>query len=144
VRPVAFTGEDLTIAGLALVLIVAVALLPWFSLTLLGLTFTISATDAPDGWLGVIALAAAVAVFADIGLEHFAPDAPVPALRGDRKGTRFMVSVLAAGAIALKFLLHVHFGWFGFGFYLCVVDVAALVLITHRAHGGTLSFPRRL
>jgi hypothetical protein len=35
--------------------------------------------------------------------------------------------VVAAALLALKFLLHIHFNYFGWGFYVDVVATAALV-----------------
>ncbi len=38
--------------------------------------------------------------------------------------------------MALKFLFHIHFSLFGFGFWAAVVLTAALVFLTVRAHGA--------
>ena len=48
--------EDWIIGGLALLLVIDLLFLPWFSV--LGRS-RLTATDAPDGWLGVLAVLAA-------------------------------------------------------------------------------------
>jgi hypothetical protein len=35
--------------------------------------------------------------------------------------------------VALKFILHIHFGWFSFGFYAAVVLCVGLVVATLQA-----------
>jgi hypothetical protein len=47
--------------------------------------------------------------------------------------TRFVLALVAAFFMALKFLFHIHFSLFGWGFYLGVVLVALLVYFTMQA-----------
>ena len=44
-----------------------------------------------------------------------------------------MLACVAAGFVALKFLFHVHFDLFGFGFWAAIVLAAALVASAARA-----------
>ena len=43
-----------------------------------------------------------------------------------------MLAAVAAGFVALKFLFHIHFGFFGIGFWAAVVLTAALVVTAVR------------
>ena len=47
-----------------------------------------------------------------------------------------MLTCVAVGFVALKFLLHIHFSYFGFGFYLAVVICAALVYVVLKTRDG--------
>ena len=53
--------EDWILGGVALLLAIDLLFFPWFSISI----FDFSGTDAPDGWLGVLALLATLAVVAD-------------------------------------------------------------------------------
>ena len=134
--------DDWILAGLALLLVIALAALPLFSIgggsfgaySYPGVDF--SATGAPDGWLGILALLPCVALIADLAVERLAPQTQVPAIGGSREMTRFVLAGAAAGFVALKFLFHIHFSAFGFGFYVCVVLAAALVYFAMQARQG--------
>ena len=56
----------------------------------------LKATEAPDGWLGVLAVIACLAVIADLALEHLSPRTAVPAV-GSLDNTRFILAAAAAG-----------------------------------------------
>jgi hypothetical protein len=45
--------------------------------------------------------------------------------------------------VVLKFLFHVHFSLFGFGFWLAVVLTAGLVVLALRAQRGVALIPSR-
>lgn len=136
------TREDWVIAGVAALLAFALLVLPWFSF---GATITVGAAsvsiggsltgvDAPDAWLGVLAVMACVFLIADLGAERLSPQTRVPALTADRPTTRFVLACSAAGLIALKFLFHLgRFGELALGFWLALLLVAALVELTRRA-----------
>jgi hypothetical protein len=134
------TREDWTIAVLALLLALDLLFVPWFSVSVSvgSLIFSASSTavQAPDGWLGVIAVLASLAVIADLAIERLSPRTGLPVLGGSRASTRFALAVVAAVCVALKFLLHVHFTYFAFGFYAAVVLAAALVYVTLRVWQG--------
>jgi hypothetical protein len=121
--------DDWIMAGLALLLAIDLLFLPWFSV----LGFDLTATDTPDGWLGVLAVIAAIAVIVDLAVERLSPTTQVPAVGGTRAATRLVLVGATALFVALKFLFHVHFSLFGFGFWAAVVLTVALVLFALQA-----------
>jgi hypothetical protein len=131
-RSDALSRDDWIVGGLSLLLVIDLLFLPWYSVSFFGHTATASATSAPDGWAGVLAMLAALAVLADLLIERLAPQTTLPNLGGSRTATRRWLAVIAAAFLALKFVLHIHFSWFGFGFYVAVVFTAALVFATLR------------
>jgi hypothetical protein len=128
--------DDWIVGGLALLLAIDLLFLPWFSGTAtyltITVTFTATATSAPDGWTAIIAVLASLAIVADLLIERLSPATALPNIGASRTSTRFALAAIAAGFVALKFLLHVDFSNFGFGFYAGVVLVAALVYVTRR------------
>ena len=125
--------DDRILAGLALLLIIILLFLPWYSLSFGPISITATATDNPDGWTGVLAVLAAIALIVDLGIERLSPGTAVPNIGGSRINTRFVLACVTALFVALKFLLHVHFSWFGFGFYVSVILTAALVWVALQA-----------
>ena len=131
--------EDWILAGVALLLIIDLVALPWFSVgggSVGGISipsFDFTATDTPDGWLGVLAVIATAAVIADLAIERFSPQTQVPNIGGSRAMTRFVLAVAAAVFVALKFLFHIHFSIFGFGFWAGIVLTAGLVFVALQA-----------
>jgi hypothetical protein len=75
---------------------------------------------------------AALAVIADLALERLA-GAELPTIGGNRATTRLVLASIAAACVLLKFLFHVHFGWFGGGFWGGAVLAAVLVVAAKRA-----------
>ncbi len=129
--------EDWLLGAVALVLVIDLLFLPWFDVSFGAGAFSASATfpatDTPDGWLGLLAVLAAVAMIADVGIERLAPEMRIPALGGTRTSMRLILAAAAGASVALKFVLHIHFSIFGFGFYLAVLLAAALVVLAARA-----------
>lgn len=121
--------DDYIIGGVALLLVIDLLFLPWFSIG----PFDFTATGAPDGWLGVLGMLAALALIVDLALERLSPQTQVPAIGGSRAMTRLVLAGAAAGFVALKFLFHIHFSYFGIGFWVAVVLAVALVFMTLRA-----------
>jgi hypothetical protein len=115
------------LGGLTLVLVIDLLLLPWFSISAGPFSVSLTATDAPDGWLGVLAVLAGVVLIADLALERLSPQTTVPAINNSRPQTRFILACLTALFVVLKFLFNIHFSDFGFGFWLAVVLTVALV-----------------
>jgi hypothetical protein len=128
--------DDWILAGLAFLLIITLLFLPWFSFSFGPLSASFTATDAPDGWLGILAVLAAVALIADLGVERLSPGTALPNIGGSRTQTRFVLACVAALFVVLKFLFHIHFSWFGFGFYVAVVLTAALVWVAYQTRKG--------
>ena len=130
-----FTREELILAGVALLLVLDLLFLPWFEVNIgfgsLELSASSPGTGAPDGWLGVLGVLAALALVADLVLERLTT-ANLPAIGGDRGRTRLALAIVAAVCVALKFIFNVHFSLFGFGFWAAVVLAAALVVLARR------------
>jgi hypothetical protein len=134
--------EDWTICGVAALLVLDLLVLPWFSF---GATISVgsdtisiggsaTAVDAPDAFLGVLALLAAAFLLADLATERLSPHTRLPTVARDRATGRFAVACTAAGLLALKFVLHVgRFGELALGFWLALLLVAGLVALTRRA-----------
>ncbi len=134
--------EDWVLVTLGVVLVFDLLVLPWFSF---GATISVgadtvsiggslTAVDAPDAWLGVLALLSIAFLVADLGFERLSPETRVPSIASDRETTRFVLACVAAGLIAFKFLLHIgRFGELALGFWLAVLLVGALVAMTRRS-----------
>src|SRR5690348_12285132 len=135
-----FSREELIVGGIALLLAIDLLFLPRFDITVGIGTFSVSATStatgAPDGWLGVLAVVALLALVADVVVERLG-GVSVPTLGGSRASTRLALAGAAAAFIALKFLFHVHFSLFGFGFWAAVVLTGALVALVARERVST-------
>ena len=125
--------DDLVLGGLALLLVIDLLFLPWFEIGIGPFSISSTATGAPDGWLGVLAVLAALALIADLAVEQLAPSTTLPAIGGSRPTTRLVLASVVALFVALKFLFHIHFGLFAFGFWLAVVLTGALVFLATRA-----------
>jgi hypothetical protein len=128
--------EDWTIGGVALLLVITLLFLPWFSVSIGPFTVSTTATGDPDGWLGILAVLTAVALIADLAVERFSPSTELPVMMGSRAGTRFLLAAITAGFVALKFLFHVHFSYFAFGFYAAVILSGALVFFAMQARNA--------
>jgi hypothetical protein len=121
----------------ALLLVIDLLFLPWFSISLGPLSFSLKATDAPDGAFGILAVLSAVALIADLGVERLSPGTALPNIGGSRTHTRFVIACIAALFVALKFVFNIHFSDFGFGFYAAVVLTAGLVWVAFQTRSGT-------
>ena len=103
------TRDEMIIGGLAIVLAICLLILPWFDATVGPFSATASATSAPDGWLAILAFIGCLAIAADLGIEKFSPQTAIPSIGGSREQTRFVLAVVVAVFVALKFLFHIHF-----------------------------------
>jgi hypothetical protein len=136
--------DDWVLAGVALLLALTLLLFPWFSVSVLSITINFTATGAPDGWIGVLALLCSLGIVVDLAIERFSPQTHLPVLGDSRETTRFVLAVATAALLALKFVLHIHFSLFGWGFYLAVLLVVALVFFADQLRRGeALSVPAR-
>jgi hypothetical protein len=131
-----FSRDDQIMAGLAFLLAIDLLFLPWFDYTIgfgpFTRSVTLTATDTPDGWLGVLGLLASLAVIADLTLDRLGAT-ELPSIGASRAGTRLALSAAAALFLGLKWILHVHFSLFGFGFWAAFVLTVALVAAGFRA-----------
>ncbi|MBV9310180.1 MAG: hypothetical protein JOZ73_05080 [Solirubrobacterales bacterium] len=138
------TRDDWIIAGLAALLIIGLLAFPWFSIgggsagPITLPSYDLSATDAPDGWTAILALLVAIVLIADLAIERFSPHTALPNVGGSRTATRLILAAVAAGFVLLKFLLHIHFSLFGWGFYVDVIIAAALVFFALQANAGAI------
>jgi hypothetical protein len=133
--------EDWVLASVAGALIFALLMLPWFSFgatinvgsATVSIGGSLTAVDAPDAWLGVLALLSSAFLVADLGFERLSPQTRLPSIAADRETSRFALACVAAALIGLKFLLHLgRFGELALGFWLAVLLVGALVALTRR------------
>jgi hypothetical protein len=132
-RTDALSKDDYIVGGLALLLVIDLLLLPWFSFNVGTFSVSFTATDAPDGWLGILALLAAILVIVDLLIERLSPQTTLPNLGGSRTVTRFWLAGAAAVFMGLKFVFHLgHFSNLGFGFWAGLVLVVLLVIATMR------------
>lgn len=144
--------DDWIVGGLALLLVLDLLILAWFSFggtvtvgsTSISFGGSLTATDAPDGWLGVLAVISALLILVDLGLEYIAPKTAVPAVGGSRASTRLVLALATALFMALKFLFHLgHFSNLGIGFWIGLVLVIALVFFALQArNAGAVARPR--
>jgi hypothetical protein len=129
--------DDWILGGVALLLVIDLLFLPWFSVN----GFTLTATSQFDGWTAVLSVLFSLALIADLGVERLSPGTALPNIGGSRTQTRFVLACAAAGFVALKFLLHIHFSWFGFGFWAAVVLTIALVYFALQARNADAMTP---
>jgi hypothetical protein len=132
----AFSRDDWILGGIGFLLLIDLLFLPWFSFSFGPVSFTTTATGSLDGWTAVISVLACVAIIVDLAVERLSPGTTVPNIGGSRVMTRLVLAGIAAGFVALKFLLHIHFSDFGFAFYAAVVLCVALVVVARRATAG--------
>lgn len=147
-------SDDWIIGGVALLLVFDLLVLAWFSLPTASLTIggttvafgggSLTATDTPDGWLGVLAVLALLALIVDLALERLSPETHVPVIGGSRATSRYALAVVAGACIALKFLFHLgEIGNLGIGFWFGVILVGALIYLTMQARQGVSVIPAR-
>jgi hypothetical protein len=132
--------DDWILAGVALLLVIDLLFLPWFSISFsvgpVSASASLTATDAPDGAFGILAVLSAVVLIADLGVERLSPGTALPNIGGSRTQTRFVLACVTALFVALKFVFNIHFSDFGFGFYLAVVLTAGLVWVAFQTRSG--------
>jgi hypothetical protein len=142
--------EDWVLVSVTVVLIFDLLVLPWFSFgatinvgsATVSIGGSLTAVDAPDAWLGVLALLACAFLVADLGFERLSPETHLPSIASDRKTTRYVLACVAAGLIAFKFVLHIgRFGELALGFWLAVLLVGGLVALTRRSREAQASAP---
>ncbi len=143
--------DDLIVGGLALLLVLDLLILAWFSFggtvtvgsTSVSFGGSLTATDAPDGWLGVLAVISSLLILVDLVIEQVSPQTALPAIGGSRTATRFVLALATALFMGLKFLFHLgHFSNLGFGFWAGAVLVIALVFFALQArNAGAVTAP---
>lgn len=128
--------DDWILGGITLLLVIDLLFLPWFSISLGPFSASLTATDAPDGALGILAVLGGVLLIADLAMERLSPQTTLPAINGSRTQTRFVLAGVTALFVVLKFVFNIHFSDFGFGFYLAVILTIALVYLALQVRNG--------
>jgi hypothetical protein len=108
---------------------------PWFSIESGPIATNFSATDLPYGWTAVVAVVCALSIVIDLAIERLT-SWKVPAIGGTQSINRLILAGVTAAFVLLKFLLHVDFRYFGWGFYLGVVLTIALVYFAVQARNA--------
>jgi hypothetical protein len=143
--------DDWLVGGLALLLLLDLLILAWFSFggtvtvgsTSVSFGGSLTATDAPDGWLGVLAVISTILILLDLLVEQLSPQTAVPAIGGSRANTRFVLALVTAVFMALKFVFHLgSFSNLGLGFWIGAALVIALVYFALQARNSTTVAPR--
>ena len=145
--------DNVIVGALALLLLLDLLILAWFSFggtvtvgsTSISFGGSLTATDAPDGWLGVLAVISCVLILFDLGIEQLSPSTAVPAVGGSREMTRFVLALATALFMGLKFIFHLgHFSNLGIGFWIGAALVIALVYFALQARNATtVATPRQ-
>lgn len=125
--------DDWILGGVALFLLIDLLFFPWFSYSFGPFSISTTATGSFDGWTAILAVIALLVMVADLAIERLSPQTELPAIGGSRAMTRFVLAMIAVGFVVLKFVLHIHFSYFSWGFYLGVVLVAALAYLALQA-----------
>ena len=129
-----FTKLDWWVGGTALLLVIDLAALPWVDVSVGPLSYTRPGTGSPDGFLGILALLAALAVAADVVLARLAPSVKVtPVENFGRTKARLAASAGALALLLLKFMLHLHPSYLGAGCWAALVVGVALVATSYRS-----------
>ena len=130
--------EDWIVAGLALLLAIALLFFPWYhvSASFAGVTISrsASATSSPYAIWGVLALITSLAIVADIALERLSPQTQIPSLSGSRTMTRLAIVGVTIVLLVIKFLAHI--GSFGWGFFVTIVITGALAYFAYMEHNA--------
>jgi len=120
------TKGDRIVVASAILLVLDLLLIPWYSLTVVGVvTVSLKGVDSPDSFLGVLALLVALAMAAQVILSRFTevkiPDIGIPWAR-----VHFLGGLAVVIMLALKFILHTQF--LSIGSYLAILFGIALAV----------------
>jgi hypothetical protein len=132
--------DDWVLGGVALLLAISLLVFPWYSISL-GPFGSVdrAAADSPYSIWGVLALITSLLFVADLAVERLAPQTKLPAINDSRTTTRMAIAGVTLGLLVIKFLAHI--GDFGWGFFLSVIAVGALVYFAFQARTGEIKFP---
>ncbi len=138
------TRDDWILGGLALLLVIVLLFFPWYSISI-GVLGSVdrSATSSPYAIWGLLALLASIAFIADIAVERLSPQTTLPAINNSRAETRLVIVGAIAFFLVIKFVAHI--GDFGWGFYVSVLALIALIyfaLQARTADTGASAGPR--
>lgn len=129
---------DWWVVGAAAALVIDLAALPWIDVSIGPISYTSSGTGSPDGFLGVVALLAALGVVADVLLARLMPSVRIAALEGfGRTKSRLVGSAAILALLLLKFVLHPHTSYLGAGCWIALLLGLVLTLSTYRSLGAS-------
>lgn len=133
-QPEKLTRNDWIVIAVGLLLAIDLIFFPWLETSETAgentVMTTTPATGGPKPILGVLAVLAVLVIFADLLLERRMPATGIPAIAGSRATNRVVLALAAALFIVLKFLLHISFSQFRWGFYFSLVLAAAFLFVT--------------
>jgi hypothetical protein len=121
--------EDLIVAGLAAFLLIDLLFLPWYSVSLGGITLTASATSAPYAIWGILAFLVDVAFLSDLALDRFGTT-QLPALGGSQARTRAALAGATLFFMVVKLIAQTNL--LGAGCWLGLLAAIALVVLCVR------------
>lgn len=124
--------SDKIIAGTGIVLIIDLLFLPWHSASTPFGTFTLTAIEEENAFLGVLALLLTIAVVAVTAIRVFKPETKLPEIPVSWDKAVFYATAATAAILLLKLLLETDF--LGFGAWL------GILLAGGMAYGGFLKF----
>jgi hypothetical protein len=127
--------EDWMVGGGGILLVLDLLILPWYSVSVFGHSFTSTGTGAPDGFFAVLALLLVLVVVVDLALERFSPQTQLPTTPLGRTMTRVAALGVAALCLIIKFLDHTSN--FGFGFFLAVILMIVTLVGAWMSSQGT-------
>jgi hypothetical protein len=117
-------------AALAVLLAVDLLFLPWIDYSIGQFATLTSGTGQPQPWLGAIAVVAAAVLAIEVIVAQVS-DLTLPTIGGSRARTHLALAAVAAGAVVLKFVLHLErIGDLGAGAWLALADAAVLLFVT--------------
>jgi hypothetical protein len=121
--------EDLITGGLALFLVIDLLFLPWYSVSVFGVTLTASATSSPYAIWGVLAALVDIAFIVDLATDRFGgPELPV--IGSSRATTRTALAGGTLGLMVVKFVAHASD--LGIGCWLGMAAAIALLVLCVR------------
>jgi hypothetical protein len=131
------------VGGLALLLLLVVLFLPWWTRSPAAsggiITENRPAVQAPYAWPAILAALALVLVLVDLFMQRMFWE--MPTLGGSRRSTRFVVVAIAVALLVLKLLLHPsNLAW---GFVFAMIVAGVLLLAALRVTRGASLIPSR-
>ena len=125
---------DWWIVGAAAALVIDLAALPWIDVSIGPVSYTSAGTGSPDGFLGLLALLAALGVAVDLLLARFMPSMRIAALeRFGRTKSRLFGAAAALLLLVLKLVLHLHPSYLGVGCWIALALAAVLTVFSYRS-----------
>ena len=133
-----FKREDLIIGGIAVLMIIDLIILPWWSVSFGPISVSGTGTDAPDGFAGILALIGSLLVLAEVLVRNLASGVQIPPVGGSAATTRLILAAIAAGFILLKLILQIgNIGDWDIGFWFGLVLAAGLLYVSVQGRNAT-------